>query len=526
MHSLFCFPVCSSSPQLLAGWGARHLVCSALSMSRLHPSQSSAILSHSGLFISALSRYLLKLSLHLNFGLPLLLPLLFSLFSLSISPHPFSVHVLTVCSPLPSTSSVSLFQSLLFVNLSSPILCTCPHSLLPTTFNLKCFFIPISSLCQSLLTHSLYMSSQSAPHYLQPQVFLYSNLFSLSISPHPFSVHVLTVCSPLPSTSSVSFFQSLLFVNLSSPILCTCPHSLLPTTFNLKCFFIPISSLCQSLLTHSLYMSSQSAPHYLQPQVFLFSNLFSLSISPHPFSVHVLTVCSPLPSTSSVSLFQSLLFVNLSSPILCTCPHSLLPTTFNLKCFFFPISSLCQSLLTHSLYMSSQSAPHYLQPQVFLYSNLFSLSIYPHPFSVHVLTVCSPLPSPSSVSLFQYLLFVNLSSPILCTCPHSLLPTTFNLKCFFIPISSLCQSLLTHSLYMSSQSAPHYLQPQVFLFSNLFSLSISPHPFSVHVLTVCSPLPSTSSVSLFQSLLLILHLHSVFLFYFTYSPNTVVFCCL
>ena len=79
------------------------------------------LLSLSRLFISAISISLLTLSIHLNFGLPLLLlpPLLFFLLSLSISLHSFSVCVLpiVVCSPLPSSSGVSLFPDYL----NSPI---------------------------------------------------------------------------------------------------------------------------------------------------------------------------------------------------------------------------------------------------------------------------------------------------------------------------------------------------------------------------------------------------------------------
>ena len=61
------------------------------------------------------------LPLHLNFGLPLLPPTLVSVLSLSISPHSVSecVLLLTVCSPLPSSSCVSLFQSFFVISPSS-----------------------------------------------------------------------------------------------------------------------------------------------------------------------------------------------------------------------------------------------------------------------------------------------------------------------------------------------------------------------------------------------------------------------
>ena len=88
-----------------------------------------------------------SLPLHLNFGLPLLPPTLVSVLSLSISPHSVSecVLLIAVCSPLPSSSGVSLFQSLLTQSL-----------------NVSC-------------------SMQSVPLYLHPPVFLYSNLSSLSL---------------------------------------------------------------------------------------------------------------------------------------------------------------------------------------------------------------------------------------------------------------------------------------------------------------------------------------------------------
>ena len=88
-------------------------------MSCLHLLQFFAILSNSWLFTSDLSTYLLAMSPHLNFSL---LP-----------------------SFLLPPSSVS---HALFVNLSSHILCTCPahSSLLPSTFIIRCFFGPVSSL--------------------------------------------------------------------------------------------------------------------------------------------------------------------------------------------------------------------------------------------------------------------------------------------------------------------------------------------------------------------------------------------
>ena len=63
----------------------------------------------------------LPLPLHLNFGLPLLPPTLVSLLSLSISPHSVSecALLLAVCSPLPSSSGVSLFQSFYVISPSS-----------------------------------------------------------------------------------------------------------------------------------------------------------------------------------------------------------------------------------------------------------------------------------------------------------------------------------------------------------------------------------------------------------------------
>ena len=65
----------------------------------------------------AFSRSLLIMSLHLYFGVPLL----FLPPSLSISLHSFPVCVLpiAVCSPLPSSSGVSLFRSRLLISPSS-----------------------------------------------------------------------------------------------------------------------------------------------------------------------------------------------------------------------------------------------------------------------------------------------------------------------------------------------------------------------------------------------------------------------
>ena len=70
-----CYCICSASSLLGVGGGvgAHHLVCSALSTRRLYPPRSSVIPSRSWLFPSALSRSLLTLSLHLNFGFPLLI---------------------------------------------------------------------------------------------------------------------------------------------------------------------------------------------------------------------------------------------------------------------------------------------------------------------------------------------------------------------------------------------------------------------------------------------------------------------
>lgn len=84
-----------------------------------------SIVCHDFLFTPALFRWLfmlcLPLPLHLNFGLPLYHQLWFSLLSLSISPHPVSVCVLliAVCSPQPSSSGVSLFQSFFVISPSS-----------------------------------------------------------------------------------------------------------------------------------------------------------------------------------------------------------------------------------------------------------------------------------------------------------------------------------------------------------------------------------------------------------------------
>ena len=86
-----CFGVyiihtCMSSSSPWSGWVSFHLICSALLTCRLHPSQSSAITSHSRLFTSIRPRSLLTLSLHLNFGILLLLlpPSSVSMLSFSI----------------------------------------------------------------------------------------------------------------------------------------------------------------------------------------------------------------------------------------------------------------------------------------------------------------------------------------------------------------------------------------------------------------------------------------------------------
>ena len=119
--------------------GTHHLVCSAPSTSRLHQSRSPTILSYSCLFTSDLSRSLLTLSVHLNFGLLLLL-----------LPPSYALHSL-------------------FVNISTLILCMCPAhcSVLPTMFNLRCFFVPISSLYYPIFL----LSSRFILHILRTQLF-------------------------------------------------------------------------------------------------------------------------------------------------------------------------------------------------------------------------------------------------------------------------------------------------------------------------------------------------------------------
>ena len=141
-------------PWSFTGWGPHHLVSSTLSMR--HLLRSSAILSHSWLFNSALLKSLLTLSLLLNLGLPLLL--------------------------LPSSS---VFPAL-FVNLSSLVLCKCPAhcsllSVLRPSYLLQGLNQTHEISCTLPSSHTLLLvscPSQSAPHYLHHQVFLHSDLFS------------------------------------------------------------------------------------------------------------------------------------------------------------------------------------------------------------------------------------------------------------------------------------------------------------------------------------------------------------
>ena len=94
--------------------GPHQLICSALSIDRLHLSRSAAILSHSRLFTSVLSRSSITLSFQLYFGTPLLLLPLYYLYE--------------PCLQLPTTFVLACFL-LLTSSLNST-----PSSFIPSPF--------------------------------------------------------------------------------------------------------------------------------------------------------------------------------------------------------------------------------------------------------------------------------------------------------------------------------------------------------------------------------------------------------
>ena len=148
--------VCSvlSTSRLLPsppGMGPHHFVCSVLSASRLHPSRSPAILSHSWLFTSDLSRFLLTLSLHLNVGLLLLLlpPSSVLMLSLSTFHHSFSICVLPTAVSSHYTFILGCIVVPMYVHVYVPVFPTHIHQLVQC--RLPTFPLAVSStFCPSL----------------------------------------------------------------------------------------------------------------------------------------------------------------------------------------------------------------------------------------------------------------------------------------------------------------------------------------------------------------------------------------
>ena len=112
-----------SPPGPLREWLSHHLVCSALSTSRLHPWGSSAI----PLYTWALPRSLLALSLHLEFGLTvLLLPPASVFYNLLVNLSSLILCMclpIAVCCQLPSSPRDSIFRSLSISAVAFPFSC-------------------------------------------------------------------------------------------------------------------------------------------------------------------------------------------------------------------------------------------------------------------------------------------------------------------------------------------------------------------------------------------------------------------